>query len=247
MSIRWLVPIAAASSRRLRSLRPCARMWSTAAARSRSRGVCDRPAACGCLASPQPVYHLVHVPGGTEPDDRGGESMGEQTISARAWTAASPAEVYRLLRSGATWPVLVADRLVRAGAGGRRRRREPRRGAGSSAPAGRRATRRSSSSSPTAGSATRCSRACRCAATAPTSTSSRATAAPRSTGTAASTRSCPGTGRIFRRFLGGFIQRCVDGLAAYAAAAERSERSTPRVASRAWPPCDRRRRRTRTR
>ena len=35
----------------------------------------------------------------------------------------------------------------------------------------------------------------------------------------------PGTGGLFRRFLGGFIQRCVDGLATYAA--ETSERSTP--------------------
>lgn len=35
----------------------------------------------------------------------------------------------------------------------------------------------------------------------------------------------PGTGMIFRRFLGGFIQRCADGLAAYAA--QPSERSTP--------------------
>ncbi len=35
----------------------------------------------------------------------------------------------------------------------------------------------------------------------------------------------PGTGGIYRRFLGGFIQRCVDGLATYAA--ETSERSTP--------------------
>lgn len=31
--------------------------------------------------------------------------MAEQEISVRAWTAASPAEVYRLLRSGETWPV----------------------------------------------------------------------------------------------------------------------------------------------
>ncbi len=30
--------------------------------------------------------------------------MGEQEISARGWTAASPSEVYRLLRAGATWP-----------------------------------------------------------------------------------------------------------------------------------------------
>ena len=34
----------------------------------------------------------------------------------------------------------------------------------------------------------------------------------------------PGTGGIFRRFLGGFIQRCVDGLVTYAA--EQSERAT---------------------
>jgi len=30
--------------------------------------------------------------------------MAEQEISVRAWTAASPSEVYRLLRDGATWP-----------------------------------------------------------------------------------------------------------------------------------------------
>src|SRR5215472_9892262 len=59
MSIRWLVPIAAASWRRLRSAIPVSRAWPTAAARRRSRA-CE-------VAIPECtiwyVYQLVHKEG----------------------------------------------------------------------------------------------------------------------------------------------------------------------------------------
>ena len=112
--------MAAASSRRLRSLSPCSRMWSTAAASSLAFG--DRAGSDSVLSSlPERVYHLVHVPGGTDRRPSGGTTMAEQEISVRAWTPASPAEVYRLLRDGATWPVwspLDSFELEREGAEG---------------------------------------------------------------------------------------------------------------------------------
>jgi hypothetical protein len=150
--------------------------------------------------------------------------MGEQHISARAWTAASPAEVYRLLRSGATWPVwspLDSFELEAEGPDG-----------GESLGAIRifrtgRATSqeeivelqpdRRFSYALLSGLPLRGYRA-------------DIDLEARDGGTAIHWHSSfhpklPGTGPIFRRFLGTFIQRCVDGLAAYAS--ERSERSTP--------------------
>ena len=150
--------------------------------------------------------------------------MGEQHIEAMSWTAASPAEVYRLLRSGATWPdwsPLGSFELEREGPEG-----------GESLGAIRifrtgRATSheeivelqpdRRFSYALLAGLPLRGYRA-------------DIDLEARDGGTAIHWHSSfhaklPGTGPIFRRFLGGFIQRCVDGLAAYAS--ERSERSTP--------------------
>lgn len=150
--------------------------------------------------------------------------MGEQHISARAWTAASRAEVYGLLRSGATWPVwspLDSFELEAEGADG-----------GESLGAIRifrtgRATSheeivelqpdRRFSYALLAGLPLRGYRA-------------DIDLEARDGGTAIHWHSSfhakvPGTGPIFRRLLGSFIQRCVDGLAAYAS--ERSERSTP--------------------
>ncbi len=150
--------------------------------------------------------------------------MGEQVISARGWTAASPAEVYRLLRAGATWPVwspIDSFDLQREGTDG-----------GESLGAirvfhtGRADSHeeivelvedRRFSYALRSGLPLRGYRA-------------DVDLEPRDGGTAIHWHSSfhakvPGTGGIFRRFLGGFIQRCVDGLATYAA--ETSERSTP--------------------
>src|SRR6476646_1769047 len=149
--------------------------------------------------------------------------MGEQHISARAWTAASPAEVYRLLRSGATWPEwspIDSFELEAAGPDG-----------GESLGALRifrtgRATSheeivelqtdRRFSYALLSGLPLRGYRA-------------DIDVEAQDGGTAIHWHSSfhakvPGTGAFYRRFLGAFIQRCVDGLAAYAA--ERSERST---------------------
>ncbi|MGZ4754443.1 MAG: SRPBCC family protein [Acidimicrobiia bacterium] len=149
--------------------------------------------------------------------------MFEQRISAKAWTAASPESVYALLRSGATWPVwspidsfeleaegveggesLGAHRIFRTG----------------------RATSREEiielqpdrrfSYTLLSGLPIRSYRA-------------DVDLEPRDGGTSIHWHSTfraklPGTGGIIRRFLDGFIQRCVDGLAAYAV--EPSERST---------------------
>jgi Polyketide cyclase / dehydrase and lipid transport len=149
--------------------------------------------------------------------------MGEQHIDARAWTAASPAEVYELLRAGATWPVwspLDSFELEREGPDG-----------GESLGAVRifrtgRATSheeivelqpdRRFSYALLAGLPLRGYRA-------------DIDLEPRDGGTAIHWHSTfhaklPGTGGLFRRFLGQFIQRCADGLATYAS--ERSPRST---------------------
>jgi hypothetical protein len=148
--------------------------------------------------------------------------MGQQMISARAWSAAPPAAVYRLLRSGATWPdwsPLDSFALEREGPEG-----------GESLGAVRvfrvgRATSREEivelvpdrrfSYALLSGLPLRGYRA-------------DVDLEPHDGGTAIHWRSTfrpklPGTGTIFRRFLGGFIQRCVDGLAAHAV--EASEHS----------------------
>src|SRR5690349_9676946 len=59
MSMRWLVPMAAASSRRLRLLKPWATTKSTAAARSRSRGGAAR--ACGAMADQCTMWYMYRL------------------------------------------------------------------------------------------------------------------------------------------------------------------------------------------
>jgi hypothetical protein len=148
--------------------------------------------------------------------------MREQVISVQAWSSASPGEVYRLLQSGATWPVwspIDSFELEREGTEG-----------GESLGARRifrtgRATSREEivelqperrfSYVLLSGLPLRGYRA-------------DVDLEAREGGTAIHWHSAfhakvPGTGRILRKFLGGFIQRCADGLAAYAA--EPSERS----------------------
>ena len=142
--------------------------------------------------------------------------MAEQTISARSWTPAGPAAVYELLVDGATWPVwspidsfeleregheggesLGAVRVFRVG---RARSREeiidlqPEQRFGYAL---------------LSGLPLRGYRAA-------------VDLEPRDGGTAIHWHSTfrakvPGTGRLFRRFLGGFVQRCADGLASHAA------------------------------
>jgi Polyketide cyclase / dehydrase and lipid transport len=149
--------------------------------------------------------------------------MFEQRISAKAWSPASPAAVYELLRSGETWPAwspIDAFELEREGAEG-----------GESLGAHRifrtgRATSheeivelrpdRRFSYALLSGLPIRGYRA-------------DVDLEPEDGGTAIHWQSTfraklPGTGGIIRRFLGGFIQRCADGLAAYAV--EPSERSS---------------------
>jgi len=150
--------------------------------------------------------------------------MRDQVIDVHAWTAASPAEVYRLLRSGATWPTwspIDAFTLEREGHDG-----------GESLGAVRvfhtgRATSheeivelqpdRRFSYALQHGLPIRDYRA-------------DVDLEARDGGTAIHWHSrfraaLPGTGPLFRIALGRFIQRCADGLAAHAA--EASERSTP--------------------
>jgi hypothetical protein len=141
--------------------------------------------------------------------------MFEQLISKRAWTMASPAEVYRLLCDGATWPewsplesfTLEAEGpeggeslgAIRVFTTGRATSREeivalePDRRFGYAL---------------LSGLPLRGYRAF-------------VDLEPRHGGTDIHWHSTfraklPGTGGLFRRFLGSFIERCVDGLAAYA-------------------------------
>jgi hypothetical protein len=153
--------------------------------------------------------------------------MFEQTISKRAWTAASASEVYALLRDGATWPVwspLESFRLeqegpeggeslgaIRVFTTGRARSREEI----VVLDADRRFGYALLSGLPLKGYR------------------ALVDLEPRDGGTEIHWHSTfraklPGTGGLFRRFLGGFIGKCVDGLAAYATAdhAEASERTT---------------------
>jgi uncharacterized protein YndB with AHSA1/START domain len=150
--------------------------------------------------------------------------MGQQLIDVRAWSPASPAEVYALLRTGETWPAwspIDAFELEREGGDG-----------GESLGARRifhtgRATsheeivelrpERRFSYALLSGLPLRSYRA-------------DVDLEPRDGGTAIRWHSTfhpkwPGTGVMLRRALTRFIQRCADGLAAYAV--ETSERSTP--------------------
>jgi len=148
--------------------------------------------------------------------------MAEQEISAQAWTPASPAAVYALLRDGTTWPVwspLDSFELEREGVDG-----------GESLGAHRifrhgRSTSREEivelqpdrrfSYTLLSGLPLRGYRA-------------DVDLQPHDGGTAIHWHSrfrakYPGTGRIFRSALGSFVHRCADGLAEYAA--EASEQS----------------------
>jgi hypothetical protein len=170
------------------------------------------------------MYRVVR---GDAATTTGGAAMFEQTISKQAWTTASAAEVYALLRDGANWPVwspLDSFELEQEGPDG-----------GESLGAIRvfRTGRETSREE--------------IVVLEPDTTFGYALLSglplngyralveldPRDGGTEIHWHSTfraklPGTGGIFRRFLGGFIQKCVDGLAAYASAdhAEASEHTT---------------------
>jgi uncharacterized protein YndB with AHSA1/START domain len=155
------------------------------------------------------------------------EQMASQQINATAWTAASPAEVYRLLTAGATWPVwspIGSFELEAEGPDG-----------GESLGAIRvfrtgRATSREEivelqsdrrfSYALLSGLPMRGYRA-------------DIDLEPKDGGTSirwhsSFTAKWPGTGGMMRRALGRFIQQCVDGLAAYAPqTSDASERSQP--------------------
>jgi hypothetical protein len=141
--------------------------------------------------------------------------MFEQTISKRAWTTASAGEVYALLREGSTWPVwspLESFRLEQAGPDG---------GEGLGAirvfTTGRATSReeivvlepdRTFGYALLSGLPLNGYRAL-------------VDLEPRDGGTEIHWHSTfraklPGTGGLYRRFLGAFIQKCADGLAAYA-------------------------------
>jgi uncharacterized protein YndB with AHSA1/START domain len=150
--------------------------------------------------------------------------MADQEISVHAWSPATPATVYRLLRAGATWPVwspIDSFELEREGADGGENlgaRRVFRTGSATSREEiVELVPDRRFSYSLLSGLPLHRYRA-------------DVDLEPRDGGTAIHWHSTfrakwPGTGRILRRALGRFIQKCADGLAAYAA--ETSERSTP--------------------
>jgi Polyketide cyclase / dehydrase and lipid transport len=174
------------------------------------------------------MWYMYRVVRHDRRPDVGGAAMFEQTISKRAWTAASASEVYALLRDGATWPVwspLESFRLEQEGPEG-----------GESLGAIRvfttgRATSREEivvldpdrtfgyallSGLPLNGYR------------------ALVDLVPRDGGTEIHWHSTfraklPGTGGLYRRFLGAFIQKCVDGLAAHTTAdfAEASEHTAP--------------------
>lgn len=153
--------------------------------------------------------------------------MAKQQINATAWTSAGPAEVYRLLTEGATWPLwspigsfeLEAEGpdggeslgAVRVFHTGRAKSREE--------IVELRPDRRFSYAL-LSGLPMRGYRA-------------DVDLAPENGGTSirwhsSFTAKWPGTGGMMRRALGRFIQRCVDGLAAYAPqVSDASERSQP--------------------
>src|SRR6476660_7782743 len=97
MSIRWLVPNASAICRKLTPLSPCRAENSTAS----SRSVALVTDVGGCVSAV--MYQMVRVPFGTSGESR---TMGKKhEIDERAWSAAVPDTVYRLLAEGSTWPV----------------------------------------------------------------------------------------------------------------------------------------------
>src|SRR5580693_9161298 len=119
MSMRWLVPIAAASSLRLRSPRPWACRYSTAAASSLARGgsagvLMPRTVPCGTST----LYHLVHQRR-RQHDEQTSHVLGLGLVSRATRGGLRPALL------GGHLAAVVTARLVPAGAGGPRRRREP--------------------------------------------------------------------------------------------------------------------------
>src|SRR3954452_8180616 len=122
--MRWLVPSAAASPRRLRLPTPCSATCSIAAASSRSRAPAPSsvPGMTPMLALARTTwymkYHSVHL----SPRHQEHTTMARQHIEHRATTTADPATVYTLLRDGATWPAwgpIDSVELEREGAGER--------------------------------------------------------------------------------------------------------------------------------
>src|SRR4051795_8268282 len=122
--MRWLVPSAAASPRRLRLPTPCSATCSIAAASSRSRAPAPSsvPGMTPMLALARTtwymMYHSVHL----SPRHQEHTAMARQHIEHRATTTADPATVYALLRNGATWPAwapIDSFELEREGAGER--------------------------------------------------------------------------------------------------------------------------------
>src|SRR5262245_14441788 len=83
MSIRWLVPIAAASWRRLRSAIPASRAWRTAAASRRSR-------ACEAGIPKCTIRYMFHLV-------QGGRQMTRLRVEAEGVTRAAPEAVWVLV------------------------------------------------------------------------------------------------------------------------------------------------------
>src|SRR5689334_14712383 len=109
MSMRWLVPIAAASCRRLRPASPCSATYDIASRSSRSRAGCSVGA-----DGPACAFRVSTVPSGTctrwyrpeRPSDRpleGGVAMKRRDVRVTAHTDATPDVVYGLLADGNTW------------------------------------------------------------------------------------------------------------------------------------------------
>src|ERR671922_1785460 len=88
MSIRWLVPMAAATVRRLTSAVPCAAKYAIAASSSRTRASPVAP--CAVV-----MYHMVHVPTGTEEAPMEFETAVEIDAPASAvWDTMTAVEAY---------------------------------------------------------------------------------------------------------------------------------------------------------
>src|SRR3954454_12311363 len=117
MSMRWLVPSAVASPRRLRLPTPCCCTCSIAAASRRSRAPAASPVAAmtRMLAIGRTIWYMYH-----SVHDKELSTMARQRIEHRATSTADPATVYALLRDGATWPEwspIDSVELVRPGEG----------------------------------------------------------------------------------------------------------------------------------
>src|SRR5512142_3514526 len=112
MSIRWLVPIAAASWRRLRSAIPVSRAWPTAAASSWSRACVVRMPQCTVWY----MYHLVHK-GGRMARLHAGAQGVTRAAQGSVWTRAGGAGSYRVRGpAGASGDQCLGDRAAVAAA-----------------------------------------------------------------------------------------------------------------------------------